>query len=72
MKRNTVSASALICLVTGLLITALPLIAGHYITISDVVKGSLTGCGLALEVIALVKINRSNKGRRCANRPVQL
>jgi hypothetical protein len=68
MKTNTIPKQALILLTTGLLMTTLLPAIGRYITLPDLVKGFLTGLGLAIEFIALVKIQRSksNKSAVCS------
>jgi hypothetical protein len=65
MKHNTVSKSALICLIIGLLLTVLTPIIARYVPLPDFAKGFLTGTGLMIEFIALVKIQRSKKEKRC-------
>jgi len=68
MKRNTMPKQAVILLITGLLMTTLMPAIGRYITMPDFVKGFMTGLGLTLEFIALVKIQRSknNKSAMCS------
>jgi len=66
MKPNTIPKPALTLLVAGLLMTTLTPILSRYVFMPDFVKGFLTGLGLALEVIALVKIQRSRKADKCA------
>lgn len=61
MKRNKISQSTLACLITGLLLTTLPLLLSRYFIIPDIAKGFLTGLGLTLEFLALVKIQRQKK-----------
>lgn len=62
MKRNPIQRRALMLLASGLLITSLPPIICQHFSAPDSLRGFLTGLGLALEVIALVKIQRN---RRC-------
>lgn len=65
MKLNAIPKPALLLLLAGLLMTTLtPSIARH-MPIPDFVKGFMTGLGLTLEFIALVKIQRSNN-QKCA------
>jgi hypothetical protein len=65
MKRNIIPKSALTYLIVGLLINTLPLIISRYFPLPDLLRGLITGLGLALELVALVKIQRSRKGRNC-------
>jgi hypothetical protein len=67
MKRNTISKTALTYLIVGLLITALTPIISRYYPVSDVVRGFITGLGLTLEVIAIVKIRQGKIGRNCTS-----
>lgn len=66
MTRISIPKSALAYLVIGLLLTTLMPILDRYFPIPDLLRGFITGLGLTLEVIALVKIQRSKKGRSCA------
>lgn len=61
MKRTKISQTALVFLIAGLLLTTLPLLLSRYFTIPDMFKGFLTGLGVTLEFIALLKIQRSKK-----------
>jgi|GEM_PF-916553 len=65
MKRNNISKSALACLLTGLLMTTLTPAISRYLPLPDFLKGFLCGLGLMLELIALVKIQRSRRAK-CA------
>lgn len=65
MKRNTIPKSALPYLIIGLLFTSLTPIINRYYPMPDVLKGFITGLGLTLEVIAIIKIQRSKTGK-CA------
>lgn len=65
MKHNPIPKLALILLITGLLMTTTMPIIGRHFPMPDLVKGFMTGLGLTLELIALVKIQRSNN-RGCA------
>lgn len=65
MKRNGIPKSALTYLIIGLLMTTLPLMIGRYFLLPDMLKGFITGLGLALEVIALIKIQRSKRAGNC-------
>lgn len=65
MKRNFMPKQAQFLLIAGLLLTTLTPMIGRHMPIPDFVKGLVTGLGLTLEFIALVKIQRSNN-RKCA------
>jgi len=65
MKLNTIPKSALILLITGLLMTTLMPAIGRYVAMPDFLKGFITGLGITFEFIAIVKIQR-NKNRKCA------
>jgi hypothetical protein len=64
MKHNPIPKPALFLLIAGLLLTTTMPIIGRHFLMPDFVKGFMTGLGLTLELIALVKIQRS-KNRRC-------
>lgn len=66
MKRNTLPKPALVLLVIGLLMTSLTPIINRYFPLPDFLKGFINGMGLMLEVIALIKIQRSKKNMKCA------
>jgi len=71
MKRNTIPKPALILLIVGLLMTTTMPVIGRHFLMPDFVKGFLTGLGLTLEFIALVKIQRSKKNESTAcSRPL--
>lgn len=58
MKRNPIPKPALMYLATGLLmVTLMPILARHF-AIPDFVRGFITGTGLALEIVALVKMQK--------------
>lgn len=65
MKRNTIPNPALAYLIIGLLLTTLTPIISRHLLLPDSIKGFIIGLGLMFEVIALVKIRRSNKDRKC-------
>jgi hypothetical protein len=66
MKTKPISKVALALLISGLLlVSGVPLIA-RYIPIPDLYKGLLTGVGLALEFLAIVKIDKDKKTCRHA------
>jgi hypothetical protein len=68
MKRKPFSKAVLMLLISGLLLTSFVPLLSRYFIMPDVVKGFLTGLGLALEFIALVKAQRSKKGINCGER----
>jgi hypothetical protein len=61
MKRNTIPKTALAYLIVGLLFSTVPFMISRYTAMPDSLHGFLIGLGLSLEVIALVKIQRSRK-----------
>jgi hypothetical protein len=65
MKLNPIPKPALILLIAGLLMTTTMPVIGRHFPMPDFAKGFITGLGLTLEFIALVKIQRS-KSRKCA------
>lgn len=66
MKINTIPKPALILLITGLLMTTLTPIIGRHTFMPDFEKGFITGLGLTLELIGLIKMQRSKKAGKCA------
>lgn len=71
MKHNTIPKQAIVLLITGLLIVSFNLILGKYMGVPDFIKGFLSGLGIALETIALIKIQRSRKeNQQCSVLPV--
>lgn len=52
---------ALIMLIAGLLMTTMMPVVGRYFSMPDFVKGFMTGLGLTIEFIALVKIQRNKR-----------
>lgn len=65
MKRNNIPKSALAYLIVGLLMTTLTPIIGRYFPLPVFLKGFMSGLGLTLEVIAIIKIQRSKKQTKC-------
>jgi hypothetical protein len=65
MKQNSSTRSAMAYLISGLLLTISGSIISRYFLVPDSVKGFMTGLGLMLEVIALVKLQRSRKDHKC-------
>ena len=63
---KTIPKSALTYLIVGLLATSLTPIINRYWPMPDALKGFIMGMGLMLEVIAIIKIQRSKKGTSCA------
>jgi hypothetical protein len=50
----------------GILMATTPMFINEYIKIPDFLRGFLTGAGLAMEIIVLVKINRNKSaGSSC-------
>ena len=71
MKYNRMPKQATLCLIIGLLLATLTPIINKHVAIPDFAKGFLTGLGLTLEFIALVKIQRSKKeNQSCQVLPV--
>jgi hypothetical protein len=66
MKLNTIPKPALTLLITGLLMTTLTPAISRYYLMPDFVKGFITGLGLTLELIGLIKMQRSKKAGKCA------
>lgn len=64
--KNNIPKSALVYIITGLLMVTLVPVLSRYLPIPDAVKGFITGMGHALEFIAIVKIQRSRKESRCS------
>jgi hypothetical protein len=65
MKLNNVPKSALVLLITGLLMVTLPPIINRYFPLPDFLKGFLNGLGLTLEVISIIKTDRNKKKSKC-------
>ncbi|WP_342645620.1 hypothetical protein [Mucilaginibacter sp. CSA2-8R] len=66
MKYNEVPKQALVCLIIGLLLVCFTPINNKHLAMPDYAKGFLSGLGITLEFIALVKIQRSRKeSQRC-------
>ncbi len=66
MKYNKIPKQALVCLITGLLLTSLTPIISKHLAIPHFAKGFLSGLGIALECISLVQIQRSTRAsQRC-------
>ncbi|GAA4092491.1 hypothetical protein [Mucilaginibacter panaciglaebae] len=67
MKRNAMPKPVLFLLISGLLLTSLMPIVSRYFPLPDFLKGFLGGIGIALEFVALVKLQRSKKCAASAN-----
>ena len=67
MKRKFISKPALLCLITGLLISTLTPIVNRYYPLPDAFKGFMTGLGLAVEMIALIKLQQSKQKREACS-----
>ena len=65
MKRTTFTTSALVFLITGLLLTSGVLILSRYYPVSDTMKGLMTGLGLGIEMIGIIKLDRGRKNLAC-------
>ena len=65
MKKSNVSKAVLMLLVSGLLLTSVVPIVNRYFPMADVIKGFLMGLGLAIEVVALVKMDRNKRRVKC-------
>jgi hypothetical protein len=65
MKRIQPNAIALLSV--GLLMVSLTPILSRYFTWPDSLKGFLTGLGLMLELLGLLRIQRRKKCRSCAD-----
>lgn len=65
MKRNAISKPVLILLVSGLLLTSVVPALSRYFPMPDFMKGFLSGLGITLEVIALIKSQRDKKAVGC-------
>jgi hypothetical protein len=61
MKRINIPKQAMMLLAIGLLLTCITPIVNRYFPIPDVVRGFITGLGLCIEVIAIIKIDRIRK-----------
>ena len=65
MKRFNIPKTTLPYFIIGLLLTTLTPIIGRHFQLPDFLRGFASGLGLTLEVIALVKIQRSRKLSKC-------
>ncbi|MFD0795634.1 hypothetical protein ACFQZX_18575 [Mucilaginibacter litoreus] len=65
MKISNILKPALAYLITGLMITILTPIISRQFSLPDYLRGFLTGLGLTLEFIALVKIQPAKKHSKC-------
>ncbi|WP_460680693.1 hypothetical protein [Mucilaginibacter koreensis] len=61
MKHYPASKPALWYLITGLLLTTLTPVINRYYPLPDSMRGFITGLGLAIEMIAIVKLQRSRQ-----------
>lgn len=61
MKHYPASKPALKYLITGLLLTTLTPVINRYYPLPDGMRGFITGLGLAIEMIAIVKLQRSRQ-----------
>ncbi|NTD99907.1 hypothetical protein G6M24_22460 [Agrobacterium tumefaciens] len=65
MKRSTIPKSAMVYLIIGLMFTSLTPIISRYYPIPDLYKGFITGLGLMIEVIGIIKLQRYKRDRIC-------
>lgn len=65
MKPNYIPQPALTYLIIGLLIITVTPIMGRYFPLPDFLRGFLSGLGLTLEFIGVVKIKRNKKKIEC-------
>jgi len=65
MKKTNVSKSVLMLLVSGLLLTSVVPIVNRYFPMPDALNGFFMGMGLAIEVVALFKMERNKKNITC-------
>ncbi|TSJ44508.1 hypothetical protein FO440_10120 [Mucilaginibacter corticis] len=65
MKQPRFSKPVLLLIVTGLLLTTGTPMISRFIPLPDALKGFLSGLGLALEFMALVKADRYKKKKIC-------
>ena len=65
MTRKSISKSAMAYLMIGLMFTSLTPIISRYYPIPDFFKGLITGVGLAIEVVAMIKLQCNKKDRIC-------
>ena len=67
MKTRKMSRSTLILFISGLLLVSLtPIVSRHY-PMPDFLSGLLSGTGLTLELLAVVRMQRSKTGGSCAS-----
>ena len=64
MKRQKLSAGTLVYLLSGLLLVVVTPALGKHLAMPDMLKGFLTGLGMMLEVIAIIKMQKS-RSRSC-------
>jgi hypothetical protein len=62
---NNISKTTLACFIAGLLMTTLTPVLSRHFHFPDFLKGFIGGLGIMLEVIAIIKISRANKGNKC-------
>lgn len=63
MKRRRIPEIPLFYLVTGLFLVALAPVLSRHCGMPDMLRGFLTGLGMMLEIIAIIKIQRSRRSR---------
>lgn len=65
MKKTSVSKAVLMLLVSGLLLTSVVPIVNRYYPMPDALNGFFMGIGLAIEVLALIKMERNKRNITC-------
>jgi uncharacterized membrane protein YoaK (UPF0700 family) len=63
MKHKQTLVSPLILLAVGLMIVAIVSIINHYTNLPDILKGTLVGFGIGLEIVAVIKLIKLKKNR---------
>ncbi|WP_448697392.1 hypothetical protein ACFGVR_12220 [Mucilaginibacter sp. AW1-3] len=58
MKNTKFPLTERLLIAIGLLMTTLPQLIKHYITLPDFVLGFIVGIGLALEIVAFIRLKR--------------
>ncbi|TDO20848.1 hypothetical protein [Pedobacter duraquae] len=65
MKKTNVSKAVLMLLVSGLLLTSVVPVVNRYYPMPDALNGFFMGMGLAIEVLALIKMDKNRKKMTC-------
>jgi hypothetical protein len=64
MSTTPTKKAILLLFATGLLITATTQLLSHYISMPDLVLGSLMGLGIGIEIIALLRLKKIKNGEQ--------